>query len=600
MAVSDRPSDSPSVSAEQADPPPDLPDTLDPAPGEKPAEAYIREAVNKHGVATRVFLPAAILVGAFVLLAAIFPDGMQTAISAANTTVVNSIGWYYVVLVFAFVVFALFMGLSRFGEIKLGRDDDKPEFGLIPWFAMLFAAGMGIGLVFWGVAEPLNHFASPPPGVDGAPEALAQSAMTTTFLHWGLHAWSIYIIVGLGVAYAVHRRGRPVSIRWALEPLLGDRVKGIWGDVIDVVAIVGTLFGVATSLGFGVAQISAGLDYLGVAEDTPGFQQILVVAITLVATISVATGIGNGIKWLSNFNLLLAAGLLITLLALGPTLFVAREVVQNVGAYLQNFLQLSFRTFPFRGNDGAEWLGAWTTYYWGWWISWSPFVGIFIARISRGRTIREFVFGVLLVPTLLTVVWFSVLGGSALYRELNGGGLVAEDGSVDTNLALFQLLDSYPGAAILSGLFVLLIIVFFVTSSDSGSYVVDMMASGGDPNPPLWSRVFWALLEGAICFVALLAGGAAALSALQTMAILVAAPFTIVMILMILAILKAAHAHLAEIRRLERRALVRELQREVEEGLISSGVLEAHPREDLPDLPTMLPRQQRAAKPPKS
>ncbi|MDO5500566.1 MAG: BCCT family transporter [Propionibacteriaceae bacterium] len=554
------------------------------------AEEYREHTVNRYGIAPWVFWPAAVITLGFVAVAALFPQGLQTALSAANTWVVDSIGWYYVCLVFVFVVFVLFMGLSRFGEIRLGKDDDEPEFGLVPWFAMLFAAGMGIGLVFWGVAEPLNHYGSPPPGVQGEPEALAQSAMNITFLHWGLHAWSIYIVVGLAVAYAVHRRGRPVSIRWALEPLLGDRVKGFWGNVIDVVAIVGTLFGVATSLGFGVAQISAGLSHLGIAEDNPGFQQILVVAITLVATVSVATGIGAGIKWLSNINLAMAAGLLVVLLILGPSLFILREVIQNVGSYLQNFLQLSFRTFSFRGDSGTEWLRDWTTYYWGWWISWSPFVGMFIARISRGRTIREFVFGVLLVPTLLTIVWFSVLGGSALYRELSGaGGMVAEDGSVDTNLALFQLLEAYPGAAVLSGLFVLVIMIFFVTSSDSGSFVVDMIASGGDPNPPLWSRIFWALMEGAICFVLLLAGGTAALSALQTMAILVAAPFTIVMILMMVATFRAVHVHLAEIRRLERQVLVRELQREIEEGLISSGILDAHPHQDLPSLPTMLP-----------
>lgn len=550
-------------------------------PAEHPdLEQELERDVTNHGVAPWVFWPAAIIIGLFVALAAIFPGPMSDAISFANTAVVDGLGWYYVPLVFVFVLYALFMGISRYGDIVLGRDEDEPEFGLIPWFAMLFAAGMGIGLVFWGVAEPLNHFAHPPPGVQGGPESLAQAAMNTTFLHWGLHAWAIYIVVGLGVAYAVHRRGRPVSIRWALEPLLGDRVRGFWGHVIDVVAIVGTLFGVATSLGFGVAQVWAGLGHLGVAADSAGLQRSLVVAITAVATISVASGIGVGIKWLSNANLALAAVLLITLIVLGPSLFLLREFVQNIGSYLQSFPSLSFRTFSFLGEDGSEWLGGWTTYYWGWWMSWSPFVGVFIARISRGRTIREFIFGVLLVPTLLTFLWFSVLGGTALYQQLRGqGGLVAEDGTVDTSLSLFQMLDLLPGAAILSGLFLLLVIVFFVTSSDSGSYVVDMIASGGNPDPPVWSRIMWAVLEGAITFVLLLAGGAAALSALQTMAILVAAPFSVVMILMMVATVKVAHQHLKQIRMLQRRALAREVQREVEEGLISRGLIQAHPRE---------------------
>ena len=559
-------------------------------PDQQPlAASFVATRTRRLGsAAPTVFYPAAAIVLLFVIIAAIFPSQMQDAIGAANTAVVDSLGWYYVLLVFVFVLFALFMGLSRFGDIKLGKDDEPPEFSVMTWFAMLFAAGMGIGLVFWGVAEPLNHFAAPPPGTPDTVEARAQSAMNTTLLHWGLHAWGIYIIVGLGVAYAVHRRGRPVSIRWALEPLLGERVKGWVGDVIDIVAIVGTLFGIATSLGFGVAQMAAGLEYLGIVKASAGLQQVLVVVITLAATTSVATGIGAGIKWLSNINLVLAGVLVVLLLALGPTLFIFREMVQNVGSYLQSYLQLSFRTFSFEGTDGTSWLSGWTTYYWGWWISWSPFVGIFIARISRGRTIRQFVFGVLLVPTLVTIVWFSVLGGSALYREIEGGGgLIAADGSVDTNTALFNLLSHYPAAAVFSGLFILLIAIFFVTSSDSGSYVVDMMASGGNPNPPVVTRIFWAVLGGAITFALLLAGGAEALSALQTLAILVAAPFTVVMILMMLAILRSANDQHKEIQRLQRATLARELQREIEAGLISTGVLDrivAHPKE-LPPLP---------------
>ncbi|PIE26396.1 MAG: choline transporter [Micrococcales bacterium] len=532
-----------------------------------------------------VFWPSAIVVLGFVAITMIAPEWMKSTISAAGANVIDTMGWYYILLVFCFVVFSLFMGLSRFGDITLGKDEDEPEFGLVSWFAMLFAAGMGIGLVFWGVAEPLNHFAARPPGTEGGQDAVAQAAINTTFLHWGFHAWAVYIVVGLAVAYAVHRNGRPVSIRWALEPLFGDRVRGWAGNVIDVVAVVGTLFGVATSLGFGVAQVGAGLDFLGVVDNGSGLQRVLVVGITALATISVATGIGAGIKWLSNINLVLAGALMVFLLAAGPSLFVMREFVQNIGQYLQNFLGLSFRTLSFQSDDGNGWVSTWTTFYWGWWISWSPFVGIFIARISRGRTIREFVFGVMLVPTLVTFLWFSILGGTALYREIYGdGGLIAADKSVSTDTALFQLLEGYSGSGVLAGLFILLIVVFFVTSSDSGSYVVDMMTSGGDPNPPLWSRIVWAVAEGSIAFSLLLLDDPEdALMALQQMAILVAAPFSVVMILLMISTFRAAHAHHKVIVRLQRAALSRELQLEVAEGLATAGIIDAHPRE-LPSL----------------
>lgn len=510
-------------------------------------------------LAPRVFYPAAGLVVGFVALAMIAPGWLKDVLDAANATVINGLGWYYVLIVVGFVGFALYVGLSQYGDITLGKDGDEPRYRLTTWFAMLFAAGMGIGLVFWGVAEPLNHFASPPPGTRfDSPDALAQNAMTTTFLHWGLHAWAIYVVVGLGIAYAVHRRGRSVSIRWALEPLLGHRVKGWLGDAIDVAAVVGTLFGVATSLGFGVTQVGAGLEYLGVMEQSVGLLIILVVAITAVATLSVVSGLDVGIKWLSTGNLVLAGVLMLLILALGEPLFVMREFVQSIGSYVSRFVELSFRTMPYQGEAGEAWLGGWTTYYWGWWMSWSPFVGIFIARISRGRTVREFVLGVLGVPTLVTFLWFSILGGTALWQQIyGGGGLIAEDGTVSSSSALFQLAEHLPGAAVLTGLFLLLIVVFFVTSSDSASFVVGMLTSGGDPNPGLRTRLFWAIMEGAIAAVLLWVGAASGaltdgLAALQTMAILVAAPFSIVMVSIVVATLRAFHhEHRRRLRREE-------------------------------------------------
>ena len=367
--------------------------------------------------APRVFWPAVVVLGVFLTLALIMPDRMGEILSAANGTIVGDMGWYYVLIVASFVVYAIWLALSPMGDIVLGKQDEEAEFGLKSWFAMLFAAGMGIGLVFWGVAEPLNHYAAPPPGTPDNPGARAREAIDTTFLHWGLHAWAIYVVVGLAVAYTVHRRGRPISLRWTLEPVLGDRVKGWMGDLIDVIAIVGTVFGVATSLGLGVSQIGAGLSFLGAIEEaTPIILVILIAAITLVATISVATGVEKGIRWLSNINMVMAAVFAAAILILGPTVFILSDFVQQVGSYIQNIIRLSFRTLPFEGESGVGWLSGWTTYYWGWWMSWAPFVGIFIARISRGRTVREFITGVLLVPTIVTFLWFSIMGGSALYR----------------------------------------------------------------------------------------------------------------------------------------------------------------------------------------
>jgi len=524
--------------------------------------------------APRVFYPAAGLLLLFVFVTAVWPETIGGWLSTANETVVQDLGWWYIAVVTSFVAFSLWVAFSQLGSIVLGKDDEGADFGLLSWFAMLFAAGMGIGLVFWGVAEPLNHYSAPPPGsVSATPAQAADTAMDTTFLHWGLHAWAIYVVVGLAVAYSVHRRGNPISLRWALEPLLGDRAHGFLGDVIDVIAILGTLFGVATSLGLGVSQIGAGLGYLGyIDEASTWFLVALIIGITSIALVSVVTGVDKGIKWLSNINMVMAVALVATVMVIGPTVFILSDFVGQIGSYLQNFLQLSFNTMPFQlGGDptGKAWLGGWTTFYWGWWMSWAPFVGVFIARISRGRTVREFVLGVLLVPTLVTFLWFSVLGGTALHNELTSDtSLIGEEG-VDTNTALFQLLDLMPGAAILSVLAIALIVIFFVTSSDSGSFVVDMLASGGNPNPPVWSRAFWAAMEGAIAAVLLVAGTRAGidtdpLAALQTMAILLALPFSFVMVLLAIATGKALLAEHRRRERIERRWLTEEIAREVE------------------------------------
>ena len=522
---------------------------------------------------TAVAVPTAVIVLGFVGLAAVAPRWLSDLLKEANTSVVNGLGWYYSLIVAGFVGFALLVAFGPYGNITLGPDDEPPSYSLVSWFAMLFAAGMGIGLVFWGVAEPLNHYASPPPGTPaGTSDAMkAQEAMTTSFLHWGLSAWAVYIVVGLAIAYTVHRKGRKVSLRWVLEPLFGRRVRGWFGDVVDVFAIVGTLFGVAASLGFGASQFSSGLDYLGILKSNIWVLLAVIAIITALATCSVLSGLDRGIKWLSNANLVLAAVLALAVLLLGQPLFVLREFVQTIGDYLSNFVHLSFRTLPFQEEAGESWLGTWTTYYWGWWISWSPFVGIFIARISKGRTVREFVAGVLAVPTLVTFLWFSIMGGTALWQQLHGpGGLISPDGKVNNVNALFQVLEHIPGSNLLIVGFLILLVIFFVTSADSAAFVVDMVATGGEQDPPVLTRGMWAVLGGGIAAV-LLWGGAisggedltAGLGALQTMTIIAAAPFSVVMVLACLATLRAFSNEHRQRLRLENRVLRREMTEHV-------------------------------------
>lgn len=532
-----------------------------------------------------VFIPAFLILAFAGFMGIVFPEETGLRLADAKTWAVDYLGWFFVLSVATFVVFALWMGLSRFGDIKLGPDEEDPEFGIMAWFAMLFAAGMGIGLVFWGVAEPLTYFGDVDRKANmGAGDGVevAQQAMAQVFVHWGFHAWAIYVVVGLALAYSIHRKGNPVSIRWALEPLLGDRVKGWLGDVIDTVAVVGTVVGVATSLGLGVNQISSGLVELGVFDEVSDPLKVgLIVVITALATISVVSGVGKGIKWLSNANLTLAAVFMIAILLLGPTLFIMRSWVQEFGVYFQSVLPLTFDNNAWTwgrgpgtgaGYTGGAWQAGWTIFYWGWWISWAPFVGVFIARISRGRTVRQFVAGVLLVPTLVTFLWFSILGGTALWQEIYGGGGILVDIG-DGNMAiksdesgtlyptaLFDMLDHLPASGLLSGIAIVLVAIFFITSSDSGSLVVDMLASGGDPEPPTWSRVLWAVTEGVLAASLLLAGG---LVALQTGAILTAIPFVFIMLAMCWATYRALSAEHAVRLRAERRQRRAELAREV-------------------------------------
>lgn len=494
-----------------------------------PSPASTAPPAERYPIKRWVFWPAAVLIVGFVAFTLVAPDAAEAGFGAVQASIISWFNWYYVLIAAFFVAFGLWAAFSRYGRIRLGKDDDEPEFGYRSWFALLFAAGMGIGLVFWGVAEPLNHFANPRPGVEGTDIELAQAAMSQTYLHWGVHAWAIYVALGLGLAYAIHRRGRPISVRWTLEPLFGKRVRGGLGNVIDVVALVGTLFGVATSLGLGVLQIGAGLEAAGIAEANDVTLVAVIAVISVAVLASVLSGINRGMKWLSNINLALAGFLVVFLLVVGPTQFLLRQFVQSIGNYLGDFIALSFTVSAFAGAEGEAWQAGWTSFYWGWWIAWAPFVGIFIARISKGRTVREFVVGVMLVPTIITFLWFSVLGGTAIYTELYGaGGLVSAEGGVDTEGALFAVLGSAPGGAALILGAILLISIFFITSADSGSLVMGMLATGGDPEPRRWVRAFFVVVVALLAISLLLVGG---LGALQTASIIAALPFSVVLLL---------------------------------------------------------------------
>lgn len=400
---------------------------------------------------------------------------------------------------------------------------------------MLFSAGMGIGLLFYGVAEPIMHFTAPPHLTPESHQA-AVFALQTTFFHWGFHPWAIYVLFGMSLAYFHYRKGRPLSIRSALIPLFGKRVEGTLGDIIDIFAILGTLFGVSTSLGLGAMQVNSGLNYLLDVPVSSQVQILLIATITILATISVVSGLDKGIRILSEFNMSLGTLLVILVFVLGPTVTILNIMTQSAGHYFQTLVSKMFYTNAF---GDQQWVAGWTIFYWAWWLSWAPFVGIFIARISGGRTIREFVLNVLLVPTLLSIAWFSIYGGSAIAMELAGDPGITAAVKEDISTALFFFFQQLPISGILCALGTIVIVTFFVTSSDSGSFVIDMIAAGGNPNPPAKQKVFWAVLEGLVAAALLLGGGKASLKTIQTAAVATGLPLAIILILMGIALIKA-------------------------------------------------------------
>jgi len=471
-----------------------------------------------------VFFTAAALIALFCIFGGIFSSESAVVFARLQNWLVLNVGWYYILVVAIFFAFIVYLALSRFANIRLGPDDSRPDYSYQSWIAMLFSAGVGIGLLFFGVAEPVTHFAQPPSG-EALTVGAAKNAMLFTYFHWGFQAWATYIIVGLSLEYFAFRQGLPLTIRSSLYPLIGEKIYGPIGSAVDVFAVLGTMFGVATSLGIGVTQVNAGLNYLFGVAISPEVQVLLIAAITVMATLSVITGLNGGIRRLSELNMVLAIFLLLFVLLSGPTAALLGAFVQNVGNYLGNFVPLTFNVYAYEPN---EWIGDWTLFYWGWWISWSPFVGMFIARISRGRTIREFILGVLFVPAGFTFLWLSIFGNSALFLELSEtGGEITSAVLSDMPTALYVFLEHLPFAPVICLLATLLIVTFFVTSSDSGSLVIDIITSGGNENPPVWQRIFWAISEGVVASVLLLAGG---LGALQTAAISSALPFLLVMI----------------------------------------------------------------------
>lgn len=481
-----------------------------------------------------VFLPTVIVALLLIVGTISDPDYAGKVFTDVLAWVTATFGWFYMLVVAILLVFIVIIAASRWGNIRLGPEHAGPQYSFLAWFSMLFSAGYGIALLFFGVAEPVLHFSLPPQGAAETVDA-AKQAMQIAYFHWGVHIWGIYGSVGLILAYFAYRHGLPLSIRSSLYPLIGDKIYGWPGHIVDTFAILGTMFGLATTLGLSVIQINAGLHYLWPSIPVSTTVQVIAIAlITLAATASVVAGMDKGIKNLSALNMVLAASLMVIVFVVGPSIHLLETFLQNTGAYISGLVE---RTFNLKAYTRSDWIGNWTLFIFGWTIAWAPFVGLFIAKISRGRTIRQFVFGILCVPTVFTFLWFAIFGDTALWLIMNQGvtSLIPEV-QADHAVALFQFYDALPWSFFLSLVTVFLIITFFVTSADSGALVIDSLASGGVIVTPAWQRVFWASLEGVIAAVLLISGG---LTALQTMTIVSAFPFAIIMLLAIIGLWRA-------------------------------------------------------------
>ncbi|GAA0662553.1 choline/glycine/proline betaine transport protein [Sphingomonas insulae] len=492
----------------------------------------------KH-INPRVFWGSSAIIGALLVSTLAMPGIADHAFKAAQAWAIDTFGWFYISSVAVFLVVVLALGFGPAGKLKLGPDDAEPDFPYVSWLAMLFAAGMGIGLMYFAVAEPVQHYISPPEAKSGTITA-AREAMAITFHHYGVHAWAIYALVGLSLGYFTYRKDLPLTLRSGLSPLLGKRINGPIGDAIDIFAVCGTVFGVSTSLGFGVSQMTAGLAYEYGVPDGTTTKIVVIVLVMGAATLSVLSGADRGIRRLSELNLAMAVLLMLFVLALGPTLFLLRALMQNFGLYLDHFVM---RTFTLYAYEPRAWMADWTLFYWAWWIAWSPFVGMFIARISRGRTIREFVIGVLFVPTAFTFLWMTVFGNTAISLDLgSAAGGIARAVQADLSTALFKFLEYLPAASITSTLAIALVAVFFITSADSGALVIDTLASGGAEDTPRWQRIYWCVLLGVTATLLLVIGG---LGALQAATLLAALPFCFIMLLLAVGLVRQTNADLA-------------------------------------------------------
>lgn len=479
-----------------------------------------------------VFLSTVVIIGLFLAVVVLAPNSFDLITKQLNQWVTDSFSWFYVLSVAIFMILLIYIALSDMGKIKLGPDHSQPTYSNGSWFAMLFTAGMGIGLMFFGVAEPVMHYVSPPTG-EGETIQAAQTAMQVTFFHWGLHAWAIYTVVGLSLAYFAYRHNLPLKIRSALYPIIGRKIYGPIGDAVDTFATIGTVFGVATTLGFGVTQINSGLNYLFGIEQAPSTQVILIIVVSAMASMSVFLGLDKGIKRLSELNLILALTLLLFVFFASSSIYLLQTTIQNAGQYISNLFTMTFNLYAYQPNG---WIGGWTIMYWAWWISWSPFVGMFIARVSKGRSIREFIVGVLLIPTGFTLIWMGFMGNAALYsilHESNQALVLAVQR--DSSVALFEFLHSLPFSSVMSLLATFLVMLFFVTSADSGALVTDYLTAKSE-NSPIWQRLFWTVLMAVLAIVLLLVGG---LSALQSATMMSALPFTFIMLFICWGLLKA-------------------------------------------------------------
>ena len=492
-----------------------------------------------------VFAISGLTILAFVFFSLVFREAASEFFGWLRPALTSNFDWVFMIACNIFVLFSLFLVVSPYGSIRLGGQDARPDYSYAGWFSMLFAAGMGIGLVFWGVAEPISHYGSSMGGVavgeggvrtDWAPLGAAEGdmaaskdlAMAATIFHWGLHPWAIYAVVALALAFFSFNRGLPLTMRSVFYPIFGNATWGILGHIIDILAVFATIFGLATSLGLGATQALAGLNYLFGVPVSDGLKVLLIVVITIMALVSVVAGLDKGVKRLSEVNMILAAVLLVLVLILGPTVAIFSGFFSGMANYVAELPALS----NWIGREDTNFMQGWTTFYWAWWISWSPFVGMFIARISRGRTIREFVVCVLLIPTIVGALWMSVFGGAALEQVTGGAGQALSEAALE--LKMFKMFEAFPLTGILSFVGIILVVVFFVTSSDSGSLVIDTITAGGKTNAPTAQRVFWCILEGAIAIVLLLGGG---LGALQAAAIATGFPFAIVLVLMCVSIM---------------------------------------------------------------